>query len=143
VLELILSFNPTSATIAQPLKKSYYEKVKHFVIFDEIGHLAAGMTHIHVQLPLNITAIYHRSEIMEANLRKIVHTNSNYYIRQAFGNANKLLQNFFKRILMELFWGTFTAHEILQLCRTMNQFVHTQNLLAHVTARNQNKIRAK
>ena len=37
--------------------------------------------------------------------------------------------------------GTFTAHEILQLRRTMNQFVHTPNLLEHITARNQNEIR--
>ena len=64
VCELILSFNLASATIAQPLEKSYSEKVDHFVIFDEVGQLAAVMTYIHVQLPLNITAIYHWSEIM-------------------------------------------------------------------------------
>ena len=58
VCELILSFNLASATIAQPLEKSYSEKVDHFVIFDEVGQLAAGMTYIHVQLPRNITAIY-------------------------------------------------------------------------------------
>jgi hypothetical protein len=38
--------------------------------------------------------------------------------------------------------GTFTAHEILQLRITMIQFVYKQNLLGHVTARNQNEIRA-
>ena len=43
---------------------------------------------------------------------------------------------------MGTFLGTFTAHEILQLRSTMNQFVHTQNLLGHVTAKNQNEIRA-
>jgi hypothetical protein len=38
--------------------------------------------------------------------------------------------------------GTFTANEILQLRKTMNQFVHMQNPLGHITARNQNEIRA-
>ena len=38
--------------------------------------------------------------------------------------------------------GTFTAHKILQLLSNMNQFVHTQNILVHVTAKNKNKIRA-
>jgi hypothetical protein len=63
LLELIPSLSLTSATIAEPLKKSYSEKVEHFVIFDKIGQLAAGMAYIHVQLPLNLRAIYHQSEI--------------------------------------------------------------------------------
>jgi hypothetical protein len=46
------------------------------------------------------------------------------------------------KYIMGNFLGTFTAHIILQLCGTMLQFVHTQNLLGHVTAKNQNEIRA-
>jgi hypothetical protein len=89
VLELILPFNLTSATIAQSLKKSYSEKVEHFIFFGKIGQLAAGMTYIHVQLPLNITAIYHQSETMEVNLRKIIQTNFNSNIPQSFGKTIK------------------------------------------------------
>ncbi len=99
VIELILSFNPASATIAQPLKKTYSEKVEHFVIFDEVDQLEVGMTYIHVQLPLNTTAIYHQSEIMEVNSRKFIHTIINLKIPQAFDNAIKTTAEFFLKRL--------------------------------------------
>jgi hypothetical protein len=57
VLELCLSSNPARATIAHPPKKSYSEKVEHFVIFDEFGHLEAGMTYIYVQKFLKLSAM--------------------------------------------------------------------------------------
>jgi hypothetical protein len=61
VLERILPFNLTSATISLPLKKSHSEKVEHFAIFDKIGQLAAGLTYIHVQLYICFTCILYIS----------------------------------------------------------------------------------
>jgi hypothetical protein len=55
------------------------------------------MTYIHVQLPLNIRAIYHQSEIKEVNLRKIIQTNFNSNIPQAFGNSIKTTAEFFSK----------------------------------------------
>jgi hypothetical protein len=42
--------------------------------------------------------------------------------------------------LLETFLGTFTAHKKLQFRKTMNQFMHTQNLSGQVTAKNQKEI---
>jgi hypothetical protein len=44
--------------------------------------------------------------------------------------------------ILGTFLGTFTANEILLLPSTLNQFVHTQNHLGHLTAKNQDEIRA-
>jgi hypothetical protein len=99
VLEHILSFNPASATIAQPLKKCCTEKVEHFVIFDKSGPSAAGMTYIPVQLPLNITAIYNHSEIMEVNLGKIILAYFKSKIPQSFGKGIKTTADFFLKQL--------------------------------------------
>jgi hypothetical protein len=44
--------------------------------------------------------------------------------------------------ILGIFLGTFAAEFFLQFCSTMNQFNCTQNILRHVTAKNQNEIRA-
>jgi hypothetical protein len=38
--------DPTSIRLKQPLLNSYSEKMNYFIIFDEIGQLAAGMIYI-------------------------------------------------------------------------------------------------
>jgi hypothetical protein len=43
-------------------------KVNHLIILDKIGQLAPGMTYIRVQLPLNITTMYHQSKILKFKL---------------------------------------------------------------------------
>jgi hypothetical protein len=53
----------------------YSQKVKHFIIFDEIGQLVAGITNIHIQLLLNITVVYHLNEIIGAYLNRILKLN--------------------------------------------------------------------
>ncbi len=61
--------NPKIGTLSQPLGLySYSEKS------DEVGQIGAGMTYIHIQLPRNITAIYHQNEIIEAHLNRIMNT---------------------------------------------------------------------
>jgi hypothetical protein len=76
------------------------------------------------------------------NLRgKINSTSDNLFIHFRDKRQIKEIFDVPKDILGTIL-GTFTAHKILQLRRTINQFVHTQNLLEHFTARNQNEIRA-
>jgi hypothetical protein len=42
--------------------------------------------------------------------------------------------------LLETFLGTIYPYEILKLRKSMNQFVHTQNLLGQVTSKYQREI---
>ena len=67
-------------------------KIYHFIIFDEIGQLAAGMNYIHVQLPLNLTAIYHQYEIIESNLKRIMSTYFKSNISEDFSKGIKNVQ---------------------------------------------------
>jgi hypothetical protein len=87
--------HPTSAILSKPLLNSYSEKIKPFIIFDEIPQLAAGMTYIHVQLSLNITAIYYENEIIKANLKRITYTEFKSNFLQAFTKAIKTKAEFF------------------------------------------------
>jgi hypothetical protein len=76
----------------------YSEKIKQLIIFDEIGQLFAGMTFIQLQLPLNVTAIYHGNEIIEANLNRTMNTEFKSKIPQAFSKAIKTRAVFLRRL---------------------------------------------
>jgi hypothetical protein len=78
----------TNASIRQPLTH-VQKKINHFIIFDEFGQLAAGMTYMHVQLPLNLMAIYHQNDIIESNLNRILTKEFKSNIREAFSKAIK------------------------------------------------------
>jgi hypothetical protein len=45
-----------------------------FIIFDEIGEMASQMMYIHVNVPLNLTALYDQADLFASYLQTIKNT---------------------------------------------------------------------
>jgi len=59
-----------SVVLAQG-QKLLQETPQQFVIFDEIGHMAAGMANIHVAIPVNLTTFKQQAKILADYLHKL------------------------------------------------------------------------
>ena len=58
-----------------------------FIIFDEIGEMASQMAYIHVNIPLNLTALYDQSKLFSSYLHSIRNTTTSEYKRIPFTKA--------------------------------------------------------
>ena len=58
-----------------------------FIIFDEIGEMASQMAYIHVNIPLNLTALYDQSKLFSSYLHSIRNTTTSEYKQIPFTKA--------------------------------------------------------
>ena len=69
------------ATFKQPMNQNQY------IIFDEIGEMASQMMYIHVNIPLNLTALYDQAELFTTYLQTLQNSTTSIYKRIPFTKA--------------------------------------------------------
>jgi len=69
IIILISLLCTLSVVLAQG--QSNEETPQQYVIFDEIGHMAAGMANIHVAIPVNLTTFKRQASVLSEYLRKL------------------------------------------------------------------------
>ena len=77
-------YTPTNNQINQkpnPLNQN------QFIIFDEIGEMASQMMYIHVNIPLNLSALYHQADLFTNYLYTLKNTTTSTYKRIPFTKA--------------------------------------------------------
>jgi len=68
---LIIGLVSLSVTLAQSRSFVPPSAPQQYTIFDEIGQMAAGMAHIHVAIPLNLTTFTDQADILADYLSKL------------------------------------------------------------------------
>ena len=68
---IIISLVSLSVTLAQSKSFIPPSAPQQYTIFDEIGQMAAGMAHIHVAIPLNLTTFTDQADILSDYLSKL------------------------------------------------------------------------
>ncbi len=77
-------YTPNTQQITQ--KQSYFNQ-NQFIIFDEIVEMASQMMYIHVNVPLNLSALYHQADLFTNYLYTLKNTTTSTYKRIPFTKA--------------------------------------------------------
>ncbi len=77
-------FTPNNQQITQ--KQSSFNQ-NQFIIFDEIGEMSSQMMYIHVNVPLNLSALYHQANLFTNYLYTLKNTTTSTYKRIPFTKA--------------------------------------------------------
>ena len=61
---LILGFGLSQSSVTEILSHDD----KHYLVFDQVGQMAASTTYLHVMLPLNLTTLHHQAQLLRDQL---------------------------------------------------------------------------
>ena len=110
--KIILIFSLTFLLVAA-LPTNAQAVTTHDILFDEVGHLAAGMAFVHVAIPLNLTGLQLQASALNSHLLKLSNT-----------STTQMKNLIFTKQIIEI--ASFAQH---RLARISDQFFLLDNIL--------------